>query len=98
MYDLPAGRADLVAPLFTDPAVKSVTPRALFDTYLVHEMQVLRHETIGVEYTFDKTQAAAGTDTAPKVTHTGGGPVAALPADRCKAMTARFPKFAYLPL
>jgi hypothetical protein len=97
MYDLPAGRADLVAPLFTDASVKTVRSRISFDTYLVHEMQVLRHETIAVEYTFDKAQAAAWTDTAPKVTHTGGGSVSALPADRFKAMTTRFPKFAYLP-
>lgn len=97
MYDAPSGRVDIVAPLFTDAKVKSVRSRATFDTYLVHEMQVLRHETITVEYTFDAAQAAVGSDTTPTTTHTGGGQTSSLPTDRYKAMTTRFPKFAYLP-
>jgi hypothetical protein len=97
MYDRPSGRVDLVAPKFTDPKVKTVKSRACFDTYLVSEMQVLRHETIQVEYTFTAAQAAAGNDTTPVTTHSGGGRVSSLPADRFKAITAKFPKFAYLP-
>ncbi len=96
MFDAPGGGAALVAPMFTDPKVKKVISRVQFDTYLVKEMQVLRHETITVTFEFDAAQAAAG-DPGAKNTHTGGGPVSSLPADRYKAMTQRFPKFAYLP-
>lgn len=92
MYDRPSGRADLVNPLFTG-AVKSVRSRALFDTYLVSGMRVLSHDTITVEYVF----TAAGPEPAGTTTHTGGGRVSALPADRFRAITARFPDFAYLP-
>jgi hypothetical protein len=97
MYDAPSGRVDIVAPLFTDAKVKKVKSRAVFDTYLVKQMQVLRHEQITVEYTFTPAQAAAGSDTTPTTTHSGGGKTDSLPSDRYKAMTARFPKFAYLP-
>ncbi|HET7486999.1 MAG TPA: hypothetical protein VFJ85_03665 [Acidimicrobiales bacterium] len=97
MYDAPAGRVDLVAPLFADPAVKKAMSRATFDTYLVQEMQVLRHETITVEYSFTPAQAASGVDPTPTTTHTGGGAVSSMPVDRFRAMTNRFPAFAYLP-
>lgn len=97
MYDAPSGRVDIVAPLFTDAKVKKVKSRAVFDTYLVKQMQVLRHEQITVEYTFTPAQAAAGSDTTPTTTHSGGGKCDSMPSDRYKAMTTRFPKFAYLP-
>jgi hypothetical protein len=97
MYDAPAGRNDIVAPVFADPAVKSVKSRAVFDTYLVNKMQVLRHEGVTVEYTYTPALATAGTDPTPVTTHSGGGAVNAMPIDRYRAMTARFPTFAYLP-
>jgi hypothetical protein len=96
MFDAPTGASTIVAPLFADPHVKTVRSRVMFDTYLVKEMQVLRHETVTVEFVFDAAQAGRG-DPAAKNRHTGGGAVDRLPADRYKAMTARFPTFAYLP-
>jgi len=83
-------RNDLVAPIFADTAVKSVKSRALFDTYLVRDMQVLRHETVGVEFTYNAAPTG-GVQPTPVTTHSGGGTTDHLPMDRYRAMTARFP-------
>jgi hypothetical protein len=96
MFDAPTGVSTIVAPLFADPHVKTVRSRVMFDTYLVKEMQVLRHETVTVEFLFDAAQARRG-DPPAKNRHTGGGAVDRLPADRYRAITARFPTFSYLP-
>jgi hypothetical protein len=98
MYDAPAGVNAIVAGVFAaNPAVKSVKSRAVFDTYLVRDMQVLRHDTITVEFTYTAAPTAGGPQPTPATTHTGGGATDHMPSDRFRAMTARFPTFSYLP-